>query len=138
MVYADPAAIAAIQDTIRTEQNFIFACGLTGAQLAGAGRRRVLTQMAEHQDRMQACSRLLAAADIPDTPPAFAPPEPITNARSARLALANIDNALVARYADMAAATQGDDRAFAISAAQASARAAVQWGAASQAFPTAE
>jgi hypothetical protein len=138
MVYTDPVAIAAIQDTIRTEQNFIFACGLTGAQLAGAGRRRVLTQMAEHQDRMQTCSQLLAAADIPDTPPAFTPPKPITNAQSARFALANIDNALVGRYADMAAATQGQDRAFAINAGQACARSAVQWGAASQAFPTAE
>jgi hypothetical protein len=47
-----------------------------------------------------------------------------------------LNNTLVGINADVAATTQGEDRAFAVDCAQLSARAAVQWGAQSQAFPT--
>lgn len=138
MTYTDPAAVAAIQNAIRGEQNYVFACGLAGAELKGGGRRRAVAQIAERQQRTQALAQLIAETDVPPTPPGFEPAEPIDNARSARQALASLNNALVGLYADVAATTQGEDRAFAIAAAQGSARAAVQWGARSQAFPTAD
>ena len=53
-------------------------------------------------------------------------------------AVGELNNALVGVYAQMAASTEGEDRAFAVAQAQDSARTAVQWGAASQAFPTVE
>lgn len=137
MTYTDPAAIASAQDAIRGEQNAVYACGLAAAELNGAAKRRALAQLAAHRQRLQACSLLIEPSEIPPTPPAFTPAEPIDSARSARAALASVDNALVGAYAQLAASTQDADRAFAIGAAQECARSAVQWGAPSQAFPTA-
>jgi hypothetical protein len=136
MTYTDPAAVVAIARTIEAEQNYVFAAGLAGAFLKGAGRRRATNQIAEHRARVQANSALIDASAIPDTPPGFSPPEPITDAKSARTSLAALNNALVGFYAEVASVTEGTDRADAIARAQASARDAVTWGAASQAFPT--
>lgn len=136
MTYSDPAAVGSIRSAIRAEQNYVYACGLAGAELKGAGKRRAVALIADRQQRIQVLAALLPESDVPDTPPAFQPSTPIDNARSARRALADLDNALVGYYADMAATTDSADRAFAVDAAQASARSAVQWGASSQAFPT--
>lgn len=136
MTYSDAAAISAIAAAIEAEQNFVYAAGLAGAYLTGAAKRQAVSQLAEHQGRMQIYSLMLAPESVPAPPPAFAPDEPITNTRSARAALARLNNTLVGINADVAATTQGADRAFAIDCAQLSARAAVQWGAQSQAFPT--
>ena len=79
---------------------------------------------------------LVDPAEVPTTPPGFTPESPITNPKTARSALAALSNALVGVYADVASVTEGTDRATAIAWAQASARDAVRWGVASQAFPT--
>lgn len=136
MTYSDAAAIAAITRAIEAEQNFVYAAGLAGAYLTGGAKRQAVSQLAEHQGRMQIYTLMLAPEAVPPAAPAFAPAEPITNARSARAALAQLNNALVGINAEVAAATQGQDRAFAVDCAQLCARAAVQWGAQSQAFPT--
>ncbi len=136
MSYTDPAAVAAISRAIQAEQAFVYAAGLAAASLTGRSKRQALTQLAEHQGRLQAYSSMIDPAQVPTPPPAFQPPEPITNPRSARASLAALNNALVGIDADGAAFTADQDRAFAIECAQSSARAAVQWGAASQAFPT--
>ena len=136
MTYSDAAAIAAITQAIETEQSFVYAAGIAGAYLTGGAKRQAVSQLAEHQGRMQIYSLMLAPEQVPAPPPAFEPTTPITDARSARTALAQLNNALVGINADVAATTEGEDRAFAINCAQLSARAAVQWGAQSQAFPT--
>lgn len=136
MTYTDPAAVATIQNAIRSEQNYVYACGLAGAQLKGGGRRRAVAQISARQQRIQALASMITEDDVPTTPPAFIPPIAIENARSARTSLAQLNNALVGVYAQMAAITEGGDRAFAVAEAQDCARTAVQWGAASQAFPT--
>ena len=72
-------------------------------------------------------------------PPAAASydlPGPVATPRQARDLMAMVDNALVAVYADAAAASAGDDRRWAARTAAANAARAVSWGAASQAFPT--
>lgn len=138
MTYTDPAAVAAIRDAIRSEQNYVFACGLAGAQLKGGARRRAVNQLADRRQRIDGLAAMIDEAEVPSTPPAFEPPVPIDNARSARRALVDLNNALVGTYAQMAATTEGDDRAIAVASAQDCARTAVQWGGASQAFPTAE
>jgi len=137
VTYTDPAAIAAIRDAIRSEQNYVFACGLAGAQLKGGGRRRAVNQLADRRQRIEVLAAMIDEAEVPSTPPAFEPPTPIDNARSARRALVDLNNALVGTYAQVAATTEGDDRAIAVASAQDCARTAVQWGGASQAFPTA-
>ncbi len=136
MTYTDAAAVSAIVRAIEAEQNYVYAVGLAGAFLKGAGRRRAANQLAEHRARIQANSVLIDSSAVPDTPPGFQPPTPITNAASARSALASLNNALVGAYADVASTTEGTDRSEAIARAQASARDAITWGAASQAFPT--
>jgi len=136
MTYTDPAVVATIQNAIRSEQNYVYACGLAGAQLNGGARRRAVAQIAARQQRIQALASMITDGDVPTTPPAFTPPIAIENARSARASLAQLNNALVGVYAQMAASTEGEDRTFAVEQAQDSARTAVQWGAASQAFPT--
>ena len=136
MTYTQPDAIAAIARAIQTEQNYVFAAGLAGAFLRGAGRRRATNQLAEHRARLQANAALVDPAKVPATPPGFTPDSPITDPKTARSALAELSNALVGVYADVASVTEGADRATAIAWAQASARDAVRWGAASQAFPT--
>lgn len=138
MTYTDPAAVAAIRDAIRSEQNYVFACGLAGAQLKGGARRRAVNQLADRRQRIDGLAAMIDEAEVPSTPPAFEPPAPIDNARSARRALVDLNNALVGTYAQMAATTEGDDRAIAVASAQECARTAVQWGGASQAFPAAE
>ncbi len=136
MTYSDPTAVAAIVRVIEAEQNFVYAAGLAGAFLAGNARRQAVSQLTDHQGRMQVFSSMIDPQQVPAPPPAFEPGSPITGARAARGALAQLNNALVGAYADVAALTSEADRAFAINAAQTSARSAVQWGASSQAFPT--
>lgn len=136
MTYSDAAAITAITRAIEAEQNFVYAAGLAGAFLSGGAKRQVVSQLADHQGRMQVYSLMLDPGAVPAPPPAFEPPAPITDARSARAALAQLNNVLVGINADVAATTGDQDRAFAIDCAQTCARAAVQWGAQSQAFPT--
>lgn len=136
MSYTDPAALAAITRAIEAEQAFVYAAGLAAANLTGRPKRQAIAELADHQGRLQVYSAMIDPAAVPIPPPAFAPPEPITDARSARANLAALNNALVGIDADVAASTADDDRAFAIDCAQSCARAAVQWGAASQAFPS--
>jgi len=136
MTYTDPTAVAAIADAIEAEQNYVFAAGLAGAYLKGAGRRRAVNQLAEHRARIQQTAALIDPSAVPQTPPGFEPSTAITDAKSARDSLAELNNALVGFYANIAAVTEGEDRRWAIASAQTSARDAVQWGAASQAFPT--
>lgn len=136
MIYTDAAAIAAIARAIEAEQNFVYAAGVAGAFLTGGAKRQAIAQLADHQGRLQIYSLMLQPQDVPAPPPAFQPEVPMTDARTARAALAQLNNALVGINADVAAVTDDADRAFAIDSAQVCARAAVQWGAASQAFPT--
>ncbi len=136
MTYTDATTVEVIAAAIEAEQSFVYAAGLTGAYLRGGGRRRAVQQLSEHQRRIQVLSMMIDPGAIPPTPPGFTPPTEITDARAARIALAQLHNSLVGVYADVAAATSGDDRTFAITSAQESASAAVQWGAPSQAFPT--
>lgn len=136
MTYTDPQAVDAIAAAIEVEQNYVYAAGLAGAFFQGRSKRQAVVQLSEHRSRQQTLSAMLEPTAVPAAPPGFTPPTPITDANTARAALAQLNNALVGAYADVAAATSDRDRAFAIDCAQASARSAVQWGAASQAFPT--
>lgn len=136
MTEYSPDKTATVVRAIEAEQNLIYAAGLAGAFLTGAAKRQAIVQLAEHQDRIAVLSAMIDPESVPSPSPAYAPPTPITDVRSARLSMAQLNNALVGTYADLAASTQDGDRAYAIDLARISARTAVQWGAASQAFPT--
>lgn len=136
MTYTSAETVATIVRSIEAEQNLVYATGLAGAFFDGAARRQVVVQLAEHRDRIAALSAMIAPESVPAAAPGYTPPTPITDARSARSSLAQLNKALVGIYADLAASTQDADRAYAVELARVSARTAVQWGAPSQAFPT--
>lgn len=136
MTYDSPEAVASIVRAIEAEQNMVYAIGLAGAFLTGAARRQVVVQLAEHRDRIAGLSAMIAPESVPAAAAAYASPTPITDVRSARSSIAQLNNALVGVYADLAASTQDADRAYAVDLARICARTAVQWGATSQAFPT--
>lgn len=120
------------------EDAAVYAYSLAGALLPTDARRRALAGLDEHRAaRSRAAGLVTAAGGV--APPAAASydlPGPVRTARQARDLMAQVDNALVAVYADAAGATAGPDRLWAARTGAANGARAVTWGAASQAFPT--
>lgn len=124
---------------VRGEDAAVYAYSVAGARVADGARRRALAGLDAHRaNRSRAAALMTAAGAVP--PPAEAayelPADVLTRA-GARSAMALVDNALVAVYADAAAAAEGDDRRWAARAGADCAVRAVSWGASPQAFPTA-
>lgn len=120
------------------EDAAIYAYSVAGARVTGAEQRKARAGLDAHRQRRSRAAALIT--DLGGTPPSPAPayelPGPVQRPQGARRALARVDLALVAIYADAAAAaTQGDRRWAARSAADCAAS-AVSWGSAPQAFPT--
>lgn len=123
---------------VRGEDAAVFAYSVAGAQVQGGGRRKALTGLDEHRaNRDRAAAAVVAAGGAP--PPVAAGyqlPESAGTAVGARALMADVDNALVATYADAAAVSRGAERRRAARVAAECAARAVSWGAATQAFPT--
>ena len=120
------------------EDAAIYAYSLAGAQVPLEARRRALAGLDEHRAARSRAAGLVTAAGG-TAPPAAASydlPGPVSSPRQARDLMAEVDNALVAVYADAAVTVMGPDRLWAARTAAAHAARAVSWGAASQAFPT--
>ena len=120
------------------EDAAVFAYSVAGAQVQGGARRKALTGLDAHRaNRDRAAATVVAEGG---TPPAVAAgyrlPESAGTAKGARAVMADVDNALVATYADAAGASTGDERRRAARAAAECAARAVSWGAATQAFPS--
>ena len=86
-------------------------------------------------DRGRPPAVVAAGGTAPAAAAAYELPDDVATARGARAAMASVDTALVATYADAAAAATGDDRRLAARTAADCAVRAVAWGAAPQAFP---
>ena len=131
--------IDAWSSVVTGEDAAVFAYSVAGARVKGSARRRALSGLEEHRaNRSQAAALVTAAGGTP--PPAdaaYALPPDVDTPAGARRVMADVDNALVAVYADAAAAAAGDDRRLAARAGADCAVRAVQWGAPPQAFPTA-
>jgi len=125
---------------VEGEDAAVFAYSIAGARVVSSARSRALNGLDAHRSHRDRASAMVVAEGA--TPPAPAPaydlPFPVDSAKSARKLMALVDNRLVARYADAAEATQGDERRWAARTAAESATRAVAWGADSQAFPTGE
>jgi hypothetical protein len=121
------------------EDAAIYAYSVAGARLADGPRQRALAGLDAHRsNRSRAAAAVTAAGGTPPAPAAaYELPDDVDRRAGARAAMAGVDNALVATYADAAAATTGDDRRWAARTAADYAARAVGWGAAPQAFPTA-
>jgi hypothetical protein len=122
------------------EDAAMYAYSVAGARLADAARRRALAGLDAHRaNRSRAAAAVTAAGGTPPAPAAaYQLPDDVDRRAGAKAALAHVDNALVAVYADAAAAATGDDRRWSARTAADYAARAVTWGAAPQAFPTAD
>ena len=121
------------------EDAAIYAYSIAGARVATRDRRRARAALDAHRERRARASTLtaLAGATVPAPAAAYELPDDVARPRVAARVLADVDNALVAVYADAAAASSGEDRRWAARCAADCASSAVAWGAAPQAFPTA-
>ena len=117
---------------VHGEDAAVYAYGVAGARVPA--RRRALSGLDFHRAARDAVAAAMATP--PDPAPAYVLPTAPRTPAEARALLAYVDNALVPLYADLAAASTGDERRRAVLNAQACATRAVGWGAASQAFPS--
>ena len=119
------------------EDAAIYAYSVAGAQVAAGSRERAVAGLTAHQsNRSRAAALITELGD--DPPPAAAGyvlPADIATAKVARATMAGVDNALVAIYADAAAASGADIRRWAARTAAEYAVRAIGWGADPQAFP---
>lgn len=115
------------------ESAAIYAYGVVAGQSRGVQRRRALTCLRAHE---QWRDRWAEGAPFPAAV-AYALPVEVTDATTARALAQQVENGLVALYADLAASSVDAKRVDAVRAAQQCAARAVRWGAATQAFPTA-
>jgi Domain of unknown function (DUF4439) len=120
------------------EDAAIYAYSVAGARVDSGDRRQAQAGLESHRQRRSRAALLTeqAGASPPAGVVAFALPTDVDRPRGARRLLAEVENALVAVYADAAAAASGPDRRWAARAAADCAVAAVGWGAPPQAFPT--
>jgi hypothetical protein len=115
------------------EDAAVYAYGVVVARLRGADRRQALAALQAHstwRDRW--------ALQAPDAPaPAIAYDLPVADPSRAQVRelAALVENRLVPIYAELAAASSGDTRTAAVTAAAECATRAVSWGALPQAFP---
>lgn len=132
-------ALEAWTAVVEGEDAAVYAYSVAGAQVSGGGRRKALAGLEAHRaNRSRAASTVAGLGGTP--PPAAAAydlPEGIEDPTVARSTMAGVDNALVATYADAAAASDGGDRRWAARTASECAVRAVVWGAEPQAFPAA-
>jgi uncharacterized protein DUF4439 len=133
-------AVAPLQQALDSEHAAVWVYTLVSALLPATYTQSVSDGTAEHQDRRDACMRILSAAGAtPDSAqPAYLTPKPVTDATSAK-------SAVVTAEADTATAWRGvlertDDpalRGVALNALLGSARRGTRWRIASAESPAA-
>lgn len=124
---------------VTSEDAAIYAYSVAGARVASSERRQAQAGLDAHRQRRSRAANLVreSGGSVPAGASAFALPADVDRPRVARRVLADVENALVAVYADAAAAATGPERRWAARAAVDCGVSAVAWGAAPQAFPTA-
>jgi hypothetical protein len=134
---SDTAQSAAVQAVLSAEFAAVFGYGVVGAHLAGAARSQASRAMAWHQLQQSGLSLTLSAAGetVPLPEPAYTLPFAVTSARSAVRLAARLEDDVAATYANLVAATAGDERMGAALALGACAVRATQWSGASIPFP---
>jgi hypothetical protein len=125
----------ALANIVRAEYAAIYGYGVVVGQLSGRPANRARRALRSHQSWLDRWRTELTDADAPAPEPAYALPYVVDSAATARSLAATLDERLVGWYADLAAATQGEERSAAVDAARENATRAVTWGAPSQAFP---
>ncbi|GAB3569559.1 ferritin-like domain-containing protein [Amycolatopsis endophytica] len=135
-----PESAGPLQQALSAEHAALWVYGLVSAFLPDTYTAGTAEGTAEHQDRRDACVRMLSAAGVEPraAEPAYIPPKPVTDATSAKSVVATAE-------ADAATAWRGvleqtDDaelRAVALKALLASSRRGTRWREAAGEQPTA-
>ena len=119
----------ALNEALKAEHAAIFGYGIVGARLDAEGQAVARAAEAIHRDRRDAVDLIVTAAG--GTPnqasPAYAMPFPVTDPVSAvKLAVA-LEEGAAGAWRTALAATDGDDRKFALEALTACAVQATRW-----------
>ncbi len=121
--------VEALQAGLRAEHAAIFGYGVAGAHLNGQTQSTARQVEVSHRDRRDQASLLIEAqgGDPAAAEPAYDLPFPVTDAAGAlRLAVA-LEEGAAGAWRDALAATEGDDRQFALDALMACAVQATRW-----------
>ncbi|WP_235022648.1 ferritin-like domain-containing protein [Amycolatopsis alkalitolerans] len=123
-------AVAPLQEALDTEHAAVWVYGLVSAYLPAKYNAGVADGSQEHQDRRDACERMLDAAGVtPDGPqPAYVTPKPVTDATSAKSVVASAEADTAKAWAGVIARTDDQAlRAVALTALLGSARRGTRW-----------
>ena len=127
---SDQAMAAAID----AEDACVYAYGVIGAHLVGAGRRKARRALEAHRVWRDRWQQAYPGPYVPGAS-AYQLPFAVQDPQSARRLAALIEDRMVPVYADLAAATQEQDRSDALAAGCECATRSVSWGGPSLAFP---
>ncbi len=126
--------LSAIIAAIEGEEAAVYAYGVAAPRLSGDQSDLARGALAAHRLRIIVLRESLPPADQPAAPGGFLV-DPPPDAAAAAALLATVEARLAATYADLAAASSGDQRLDAVRSARESAVRSVAWGAPPEAFP---
>lgn len=125
-----PEAVGPLQKALDAEHAAVWVYGLVSAFLPANYNDGVADGMNEHQDRRDACVRMLDAAGVtPDGPqPAYVTPKPVTDAASAKSVVAAAESDSAAAWAGVLSGVDDSAlRGVALTALLGSARRGTRW-----------
>lgn len=123
-------AVAPLQQALGAEHAAVWVYSLVSAFLPGNFASGVNDGAAEHQDRRDACVRMLAGAGATPAPaePAYITPKPVTDAASAKSVVASAESDAVAAWRGVLERTDNAQlREIALRAVLSSARRGTRW-----------
>lgn len=127
----------ALQAAVAGEHAAVWASGRAAGELSGGRRRQALEELDVHRrERDELSQQVSALGSQPvDAAAAYIEPFPVDNPRAARRLMADVNEALAATYADVAAASPPAARRAPVARSVAAAVRAIEWGAEPKAFP---
>ncbi|MBN6037864.1 ferritin-like domain-containing protein [Amycolatopsis sp. 195334CR] len=95
-----PESVTAVQDALSAEHAAVWVYGLVTAFLPNDFRSGTENGASAHRDRRDACERMLTAAGATPVPtePAYLPPKPVTDAKSAMALVATAESDAAAAW----------------------------------------
>ena len=127
----------ALQAAVAGEHAAVWASGRAAGELGGRRRADALAELDAHRaarDELRAVIVALGAEPV-EAAPAYVEPFPVDSPRAGRALMAQVNSALAATYADLAAASEPAARRGPARNSVAAAVRAVEWGGDPQAFP---
>lgn len=127
----------ALQAALAGEHAAVWASGRAAGELTGGRRTQALKELDVHRRERDDLSQQASAlgSQPVDAAAAYIEPFPVDSPRAGRLLMADVNEALAATYADVAAASPPAARRSAVARSAAAAVRAIEWGAEPEAFP---